>query len=65
MAGNHFLGTGCPKATDEHFYSLKVNTASFLLGDLPSLKSRIYWLLTFTGEFMAVINYASDFPCLE
>lgn len=65
MAWRQFLGTSCPKATDEHFYSLKLNTPSFLLGELPSLKSWIYWLLTFTWEFMAVINYVSYFPSLE
>jgi len=47
MAGRQFLGTGCPKAADEHFYSLKLNIASFLLGELPSPKSRIDWLLAF------------------
>lgn len=48
IAGRQFLETGCSKATDKHFYSLNLNIVSFLLGELPSLKSRIYWLLTFT-----------------
>lgn len=48
VAGRQFLEIGCSKATDKHFYSLNLNIVSFLLGELPSLNSRIYWLLTFT-----------------
>lgn len=63
--GRPALRSGCPEATDEDFYSLELNTASFLLGELPSLKSRIYWPLTFTWGFITVINYTSDLPYLE